>query len=439
MMLAATSHSPTFPFLIKLTMNDLFSYFHQQSACGKTSPESSTPKTTPSDAFWQHWPEKMCRLSHQGEGGRTLVMCVAPKEQSRGGSLTPNTSEWPNAAVVCLLSQVLEKGSVPSRFFLSSTACAGILRRAEKRGKQLPVILEQALRQVVSGHTAKELELSEARGGDLGGGSETLAVCAEVANCLQTTCDDYSRADGFNMVAVQNSVAFSSNAQADQLPTDSRSDTLTKSQVAAVAIHVTTQYGEIAGSLTARHDSSPCADRGQNMVAIQNSIAYGFNGDQSEKTRSMGEKEEQAPTLRADGPAHVAYGIDEEQNAAEELMGCLKARTAGGGFEGAVAFAQNTRDEVREMAIVGALAAQPGMKQTSYLRLGLQVRRLTPVECHRLQKFPDDHCKIPWRGKPAEDCPDGPQYKALGNSMAVPCMEFIGERIDNLLFGDFEI
>ena len=57
------------------------------------------------------------------------------------------------------------------------------------------------------------------------------------------------------------------------------------------------------------------------------------------------------------------------------------------------------------------------------------VRRLTPTECHRLQGFPDDHCRIPWRGKAAEDCPDGPQYKSLGNSMAVNAMCWIGQRI----------
>jgi len=58
-----------------------------------------------------------------------------------------------------------------------------------------------------------------------------------------------------------------------------------------------------------------------------------------------------------------------------------------------------------------------------------QVRRLTPIECERLQGFPDDFTQIPWRNKPAEDCPDGPRYKAMGNSMAVPVMRWIGERI----------
>jgi len=95
--------------------------------------------------FLGHLPEKMVHWSRQGEGGRTLVVCLDHKEQSRGACSTPNISEWPNAAAVCSLSQVLETGSIPQRFFLSSTACAGILRRAEKRGKKLPPALQTAL------------------------------------------------------------------------------------------------------------------------------------------------------------------------------------------------------------------------------------------------------------------------------------------------------
>lgn len=134
-----------------------------------------------------------------------------------------------------------------------------------------------------------------------------------------------------------------------------------------------------------------------------------------------------------------------------------------------VAFAQNTRDEVRlqggDGQIVGALAAEQGMKQTTYIAFdttqitspqngsnpqplmaggpvgGNQggdfvtqtaVRRLTSVECERLQGFPDGFTAIPWRGKPADQCPDGPRYKALGNSMAVPVMAWIGERIQKV-------
>lgn len=95
----------------------------------------------------------------------------------------------------------------------------------------------------------------------------------------------------------------------------------------------------------------------------------------------------------------------------------------------AVGFAQNQRDEVRLMEVAGALAAEPGAKQQTYMQQGMAVRRLTPVECERLMGFPDSYTSIPWRKKPAEDCPDGPRYKALGNSWAVPCVAWIGRRI----------
>ncbi len=61
---------------------------------------------------------------------------------------------------------------------------------------------------------------------------------------------------------------------------------------------------------------------------------------------------------------------------------------------------------------------------------GAAVRRLMPVECERLQGFPDGYTAIPWRGKPASECPDGPRYKALGNSWAVNCARWIGRRIN---------
>ena len=95
-----------------------------------------------------------------------------------------------------------------------------------------------------------------------------------------------------------------------------------------------------------------------------------------------------------------------------------------------LAFAQNSRDEVRlqggDGQITGALAANSGSKQTTYVA-GLSVRRLTPRECERLQGFPDDFTLIPYRhGKPAAD---GPRYKALGNSMAVPVIGWVLNRV----------
>lgn len=63
----------------------------------------------------------------------------------------------------------------------------------------------------------------------------------------------------------------------------------------------------------------------------------------------------------------------------------------------------------------------------------MAVRRLTPVECERLQGFPDNYTQIPWRKKSAGECPDGPRYKALGNSWAVPVVHWIGKRIQEAI------
>jgi DNA (cytosine-5)-methyltransferase 1 len=108
------------------------------------------------------------------------------------------------------------------------------------------------------------------------------------------------------------------------------------------------------------------------------------------------------PTLRADaGDNQLAVaqpiGLDEEHNAMIDAYGTLLARTTGGGFEGSV------------------------------MQTNMAVRRLTAIECERLQGFPDNYTNIPWRK--SEESPDGPRYKALGNSWAVPVVRWIGERI----------
>lgn len=81
--------------------------------------------------------------------------------------------------------------------------------------------------------------------------------------------------------------------------------------------------------------------------------------------------------------------------------------------------------------ICHTLSAASGHGDSSpHVATGTHVRRLTPRECERLQGFPDGYTSIPWRGKLADKCPDGPRYKALGNSMATPVMRWIGERIE---------
>ena len=104
------------------------------------------------------------------------------------------------------------------------------------------------------------------------------------------------------------------------------------------------------------------------------------------------------------------------------------ASHANGGGQVAVAF-QSSQSGVRVGETHATLDANNGSRRHNGIALATAVRRLTPRECERLQGFPDDYTAIPWRGKPAAECPDGPRYKALGNSMAVPVVRWIGRRI----------
>jgi DNA (cytosine-5)-methyltransferase 1 len=98
------------------------------------------------------------------------------------------------------------------------------------------------------------------------------------------------------------------------------------------------------------------------------------------------------------------------------------------GSQHAVAFAQNQVGEVREGEVFNTLNTNSNAsgRNTPLLRQSLSVRRLTPIECERLQGFPDNYTDIRLNDK---QTPDGPRYKAMGNSMAVPVMNWIGKRI----------
>ncbi|MFM8745581.1 MAG: DNA cytosine methyltransferase [Aestuariivirga sp.] len=97
--------------------------------------------------------------------------------------------------------------------------------------------------------------------------------------------------------------------------------------------------------------------------------------------------------------------------------------------------ARNGRGDMGD--IVNALNAQSGETgkgdAAPCVAAGMAVRRLTPVEAERLQGFEDGYTAIPWRNRLAGECPDGPRYRALGNSMAVPVMRWIGRRIAEAL------
>lgn len=269
---------------------------------------------------------KMCQVSLVAGGGETLAASSVRWAKSGMGGPTGclmlNTLESPKDADECLLSDILETGNLPQKYYLSPTACEGILRRAKKRGKELPILLQTALEHCAL-ETTKELTQTMRRGGG------KLIVCEKKTSTLETTCNDYSRADGFTMMVYENH------------PSDSR-----VKEMGDVCQTVTSSWGTGGGN-----------------VPLVNSYAIQGAGATSKSANGSGYKEEQSFTLNIVDVHGVALN-------------------------------------------------------------GTSVRRLTEVECERLQGFPDNYTNI------KDNCPSGARYKALGNSMAVPVMRWIGERIN---------
>ena len=102
---------------------------------------------------------------------------------------------------------------------------------------------------------------------------------------------------------------------------------------------------------------------------------------------------------------------------------------AGKTYVPAIAF-HPTQTPISSVEVCHALGATA--RSTSAVSKDGFLRSMTPRECERLQGFPDDYTQIPYRNKAAEDCPKGPRYKAMGNSMAVPVMNWIGKRISEV-------
>lgn len=196
----------------------------------------------------------------------------------------------------------------------------------------------------------------------------------------------------------------------------------------------------VARSLAIRgRDGTPQAELGEDIAnailtpsggragigvgAIMHSVAHSLRGEGFDASEDG--------TGRGTPLIPIAFTCKDHGADAGEVSPTLRSMShdgshANGGGQVAVAFAQNQRDEVRMMHVAGALAAEPGAKQQTYAQIGMAVRRLTPTECERLQGFPDGYTDIRHGGKAA---PDGPRYKALGNSMAIPPMRWLGQRI----------
>jgi DNA (cytosine-5)-methyltransferase 1 len=229
-----------------------------------------------------------------------------------------------------------------------------------------------------------------------------------VANCIQTTCNDYSRADGFNMIAVG---AFGKNI----------SDTVTAKF--AKGAELLQQGAQNGGNCVLQ----PIPTKNHSVIVVDRSA---FNQGKNALYNSYIENTEIMPTLISKGPHAVAYGFEpgiakREGNPnrfSEELSPTLRANMGDNQVAAAFCDTYNGTIQGDVSATMTADMAGPTHSGPKVMQ-NMAVRRLTPVECERLQGFPDNYTNIP-------KAADGNRYKALGNSMAVPVMRWIGERIN---------
>ena len=164
------------------------------------------------------------------------------------------------------------------------------------------------------------------------------------------------------------------------------------------------------------------------------------NGDGSGNGLGVGKEGESSPTLTS-GDRH-AVGFHARQDPIHARGKSLPLEAKGG--QAVVCYPIDTRNALRDPNKRDTVNRQglgvgddgdpsPTLTEVFTPAVGeMVVRRLTPVECERLMGMPDNWTQIPWRGKPKEECPDGNRYKAIGNSIAVPCLGWIGERIGDL-------
>jgi DNA (cytosine-5)-methyltransferase 1 len=239
-----------------------------------------------------------------------------------------------------------------------------------------------------------------------------------------------------------NLVAFHHNAQAAQLPHARRdtsvTDSLTCSQGAAVAFDILGTPATNAAKQTDVHVPLRARLPGQSEASTTTVVA--FKPGQSEAAGGTFVTEEFSPTLQAQNngstavPA-VGFTYSGYSNQPAWMTGdrtdCLPASGHSDGSHqgvGVMALRENQRGEVQYVDPPHALASGGGKPGQGYcgVQQAMAVRRLTPRECERLQGFPDDYTLVEYRKKPAAD---GPRYRALGNSMAVPVMRWVGERI----------
>lgn len=469
---------------------------------GKTSRQSSKR----SSASQNRKPPILKCLKRDGTPGGATTMRWEDDGAWLGECMTRNTGESPNAAAVSRLSQILEV-TPQEKYSLSAKACQGILRRAERRGKDLPELLKTVLlMQSESGGGCdgggKGALVQTDKSGTLGtGNDQTIFTAISINGNVAGTLDaNYYKGCGVRqgiereVVASFSAIPINDKATRWQGSGESRnhdgsgnglgigkegdpSPTLTAGDRHGVAYisgvdgyngdligDVASTIGVNCGMSTGRSGVMELSANENGGMAQDSVLCAGFKLGNSEQARSIGYAEEQSPKLNAEcggnKPAVVALDMS---HACDVIRDCgevsqsLQARMGTGGNQvslmyqyvtgtlspGAHAGSYNGQDAYNDILVCGAtpdvahaLRAKANCAYRedaeTYPVQNMVVRRLTPMECERLQGFPDGWTDIgEWRdskGKLRKPS-DSPRYKALGNSIALPFWDFLAKRI----------
>jgi DNA (cytosine-5)-methyltransferase 1 len=299
------------------------------------------------------------------------------------------------------------------------------------------------------------------QGGDLGGGSETLTCIkwpAEIASTLNASFGDkqgledqhinggaplFVPAYGLPGNWIGREPKNGGNAVAPMIDV---APCQTKTDVHGVA------YGW-SEELNVLEDCQPTIQRG-GAGGRHEGVAYAFNANANAQADQLPTSKRDlsvSETLTCSQKSAVCYSFDSlssnSMKSSNPHSGCRETDLSKtidttvpcpSKNQGGIGIVQHTAYGVSESPHTAHCLRSGASKadkheSTTYVDMSMAVRRLTPVECERLQGFPDNYTQIPWRGKPADECPDGGRYKALGNSMAVPCMAWIGKRVADYL------
>lgn len=405
-----------------------------------------------------------------------------------------NTSECPKDVVECSLWQILQ-ATAPSRYSLSQTACLGILRRAKCRGKSLPPLLEVALRMQagldppapISGE-AKAYHINQRNEGiDLDGVSGALMATQNLQ--MQTFITNPSSSQS----GPQKQIAFAAN-QRDEVRdlrdiAGALQDQPGIKQQTFVA-GFSAGAGASAGTIGYQEDVAPTLKGSPSGNCMPSILCINDQGGQimecSENvtgTLRAQEHGHQPLVLRPTGPkVYENHGIDGRYTGPHDVAPTMSARYGTGGNniplvqqEEVICIAGNAIDRQPQNGgngfgwqrdIAYTLTAtdkhavmKPYQETVSALCCGDEkgignqyvsqdkciiageiteeysatnlVRRLTPLECERLQGYPDGWTDIPGAS-------DSARYKALGNSVAIPCVEYLMQRVAMVIALDLE-